>query len=59
MNDLLSHLWPWTEDLRESINQKDYDKSFKIIENIEKTRDLSKKQIEYLNKVKEEITIKI
>lgn len=55
MNDLLSHLWPWTEILRETIENKNYDDALYIIEDMKKKRKLNKNQINFIDELKEEI----
>ncbi len=58
MNDLLSHLWSWTEILRETIENKNYDDALYIIEDMKKKRKLNKNQINFIEELKEE-TIKL
>ena len=55
LNELLSHLWPWTEFLKEAIENKDYDGALYMITDIKEKWKLSKEQLNFLDKLKDNI----
>jgi len=55
MNDLLAHLWPWTDFLRKTIEEKNYDGALSIIKDIRKKWKSSKEQNILLDKIEKGI----